>query len=192
MSQELIQHRKDQSRQRLRALLDPLSASPPWLIGSVKALGEGLRPKIPEAFALTAERRASVVEMSSRLAGQLAPASPADIGAALALLQCAFPAAAMDPVAAKANVRAYALALEGVPAFALDEAARRILRGEAGLKHAFMPTPPQLRDIANEVSRPARWHAVQLRRLLDAEIERQVSDEERARVAARFRELLPN
>lgn len=192
MSQELIQHREDQSRQRLRALLDPLTASPPWLIGCVKALGEGLRPKIPKAFALTTEQRATVTEMSSRLAQHLAPASPADIGAVLALLQCAFPAAAMDAVTARAHVRAYALALEGVPAFALDEAARRILRGEAGLKHAFMPTPPQLRDTANEASRPARWHAVQLRRLLDAEVEREVSEEERARVVARFREILPN
>lgn len=189
MNQDLTQHREDQSRQFLRALLDPLNASPQWLIGCVKALGEGIRPKIPEAFALTAEQRTTVAEMSSRLARHLAPASPADIGAVLALLQCAFPSAPMDPMAAKANVRGYALALEGVPAFALDEAARRILKGEAGLKHAFLPTPPQLRDVANEASRPARWHAVQLRRLLEAEVEPETSPEARERVRAMVADL---
>ena len=192
MNQDLTLSSEDPSRQRLRVLLDPLAASPPWLIGCVKALGVGLRPKLPAAFALTVEQRATVAEMSSRLAQHLAPASPADIGAVLALLQCAFPAAPMDPVAAKANVRAYAMALEEVPAFALEEAVRRVLKGEAGLKGSFMPTPPQLREVANDASRPARWHAVLLRRLLEAEVEREITEEERACVAARFRTLLPN
>lgn len=192
MNQDLTLSSEDPSRRLRQALLDPRSVSPPWLTGCLKALGEGLRPKLPAAFALTAEQRATVSEMSSRLAQHLAPASPAEVGAALAILQCSFPMTITDPTAAKANVRAYAMALEEVPAFALEEAVRRVLKGEAGLKGSFMPTPPQLREVANDASRPARWHAVLLRRLLEAEVEREISEEERARVAARFRTLLPN
>lgn len=128
--------------------------------------------------------------MCSRLAGHLAPASAEEIGTAFAMLRAQFPAADVEPGQARAVARGFLMALEGAPAFALDEGVRRVLRGRAGLPSGFMPTAPQFRQLTDDISRPARWYARQLRFLLDAEVEREVSAEERARVAARFKEIM--
>ncbi len=135
-------------------------------------MSSDFRPTIPEATAPTEDQRRVVVEMCSRLERHLGPAAPKEIGVAFAVLQSAFPAARLEDAEASANARAYLIALEGVPAFAVDEAARRILRGEAGIDRRFMPTPPELRALVDRLSLPARAHRVQLRRLLEAQVER--------------------
>lgn len=128
--------------------------------------------------------------MSSRLAAHLAAASAEEIAGAYGLLRVQFPAADMDAGQARAVAKGFLLALEGVPAFALEEAVSRVLRGRAGINPGFMPTAPQLRQIVDDVSRPARWHLVQLQRLLAAPIEKAVTEEERARVTARFKQIV--
>ncbi|WP_454917326.1 hypothetical protein [Xanthobacter sediminis] len=153
------------------ALLEPLSASPQWLKSSLSAVSADFRPKLPEASALTESQRRTVMEMCSRLGGHLRPASDEELGVSFAMLQSAFPAANLADGEARANARAYMVALEGVPSFALAEAVRLILRGEAGLDRRFMPTPPELRALVDRLSLPARAHRVQLRRLLEAEVE---------------------
>ena len=129
--------------------------------------------------------------MCSRLAAHLAPASDEEIAAAFGMLRLQFPVRDVEAGEAKAMARGFLIALRGSPTYALDEAMDRILRCRAGLNPDYMPTGPRIRQIVDEISLPARWHAVQLRRLLDAEVEREISAEERARVASRFRELLP-
>lgn len=44
---------------------------------------------------------------------------------------------------------AYSIALEGVSRFSLETAARKILQGH--LKHAFFPSPAEIRMVCNEV-----------------------------------------
>lgn len=132
----------------------------------------------------------AVQKMCSRLAGHLAPASAEEIGTAFAMLRVQFPARDVEEGQARAAAKGFLVAMEGVPAFALDEAVRRVLRGKAGLPAGYMPTAPQLRQLVDDLSRPARWHARRLRFLMEAEVERDVSPEERERVAARFREFL--
>lgn len=109
--------------------------------------------------------------MCSRLEAHLHPASDEELGVTFAMLQSAFPAGNLAEGEARANARAYMIALEGVPSFALAEAVRLILRGEAGLDRRFMPTPPELRALVDRLSLRARAHRVQLRRLLEAEVE---------------------
>jgi hypothetical protein len=122
---------------------------------------------------LTAEQRSLVELRLSRLSDCLLPAPPAEIGKWCCVLQSALNAANLDPVMAAANAEAYLIALDGAPAFALEEAAKRVLRGKAGLSRAFVPTAPELRGLVDEISLPARWYALRLRRLLDAEVERE-------------------
>lgn len=69
---------------------------------------------------------------------------------------------------ARARGEAYLIALEGAPLWAVEEAYRRVLRGDAAVSQRFMPTPPELRCLVNDISRPARWQAKRLEHLLDA------------------------
>ncbi len=110
--------------------------------------------------------------MLVRLEDRFRPASDEQIATAFALLQAAFPAAKLQDGEAKANAMAYMIGLEGVPPFALDEAVRKVLRGSAGLNKSFMPTPPELRALADRIAAPAVTHKTDLQRLLRARIER--------------------
>lgn len=173
------------------ALLAPTSAEPEWLRRSLSGLTADFRPKIPQAVAPNPEQRAKISARVDRLSLSLAPAGVDLVGVMVARLQAAFPSAGLDPATAEANAESYLIALEGVPAFALDEACRRILQRKVpSLNAKFMPTAPELRALVDEISLPARWHLKELQRLLSAEVERDVSPEERERVAARFREFL--
>lgn len=172
------------------ALLEPGRSSPKWLASSLEAMSQDFRPRLPARASLTDEQRSTVQEMSYRLASHLAPASDEEIAAAFGLLRHQFPARDMEAGEARAVARGFLMAMRGVPAFALEEAVGRILSCQAGINPDFMPTGPRMRQIADEISLKARWHAVQLRRLLEAEVEREVPEDERARVASRLRGLL--
>lgn len=159
------------SSTNLAALLEPARLSPLWLTRSVGALGDGFRPTIPAAFALTDPQRAWVEEAHARLEPRLAPASVAEIGKWCAVLQAQFETAEKDPDIAAARAEGLLIALEGVPLFALQEAVRRIMQDRAGLDRRFMPKGPELRALVDEIAQPARAYRVQLRRLLDARVE---------------------
>lgn len=164
------------------ALLEPTKLSPPWLTRSLGALGEGFRPTIPEAFALTEAQRTTVGTRAERLAQHLGSASAAEIGKCIAILQAQFREREVDDGSAAARAEGYLMALEGVPLFALREAVRRVMRADAGLNTSFMPKAPEMRALVNEIAQPARFHLVQLRRLLEAKVERAPSERDRERV----------
>jgi hypothetical protein len=170
------------------ALLEPTKQSPPWLTRSLAALGDGFRPMIPEAAALTTGQRRWVEQAEERLGSHLVPALGAEIGKCVAVLQAQFPAREIDEGTAAARAEGYLMALDGVPLFALREAVKRAMRGEAGLNPSYMPKAPELRALVDRLSLPARAHRVHLRRLLEAEVERTPTPEERARV----RDLVEN
>lgn len=75
-----------------------------------------------------------------------------------------------DDASGAAEAAGYLLALADLPAFALQEAARRIVMGEAGLSRTFAPTPAEMRAVAFSVMAPAKYHARQLEKLLSAEV----------------------
>lgn len=153
-----------------RALLDPLRVSPQWLTSSLSAVSADFRPTIPEASALTVGQRRTVEKMEARLGERLQPATDEQVAVTYSVLKSAFPGARLEPEEARANAAAYLMALDGVPAFALEEAVKQVLRGNAGINRSFMPTAPELRAIADRLALPARAHAVALRRLQEASV----------------------
>lgn len=154
------------------ALLEPSRLSPHWLMRSIGALAGGLRPTIPEHFALTERQRQLTEEMLSRLSLHLAPASAGDVAKCVAVLQAQFDTGERDQAIAAARAEGYLIALDGVPLFALQEAVKRILRPSGTVGAKFMPKAPELRALVNEIALPARAHQVALRRLLEATVER--------------------
>lgn len=116
----------------------------------------------------------------------LADAAP-DPEAALAevgKLLCAFPAAPLSTAATKARMEAYDIALEDVPAWAVEAAARRWIKGEVAtlgdkVNLSFPPSPPQLRALALDEWAKARAALWRYRRLMEGKTERVVPLEKR-------------
>ena len=131
-------------------------------------------------------------EMCSRLAGHLEPAGVDDVARCVGMIQAQYPGSQSSPEAAQAAMAGYLLSLEGCPLFALQEAVKRVLRRQApGINPKFMPAAPELRGLVDSISLNARWHLKRLERLLSAEVEREITDAERERVAALFATVAP-
>lgn len=75
---------------------------------------------------------------------------------------------------------AFEVALEGVPTWAVEEAARRWICGQMG-NATYAPTPPQLRLAADQVVRITRGKIFTLRQLAKAPVDRELSDADRER-----------
>lgn len=151
---------------------------------------DGRHARIPSSVALTDRDRTEVAGMIRQAEEALAGAEPAEISREVAGLLLSFPTAALSEAAAAVRARAYHVALEGVPAWALQGAARRWLRAECDAHTLdFAPSPPRLRKLADEETLPVRELLVQLRRLLGAEVVRTIASEERARVSGRLSEI---
>jgi hypothetical protein len=70
---------------------------------------------------------------------------------------------------AKARAKGYLTALEGVPTWAVAEASRRWLQAKAGPQnYDFAPSPPRLREIADDALSEVRGQRCVLQRLLKA------------------------
>lgn len=152
------------------ALVDPRRASPQWLTSSLDALTADFPPRLPAERAPTEDQRRKVQEMAARLDGWLEPAPVDAVGTLIAKLHTFLSAPELDEGAALVRAQAYLDALEGAPAFALDEAYRRIVSNEAGLSTRWMPTPPDLHTLVRDIARPAREHVFRLRQVLAAKV----------------------
>jgi hypothetical protein len=108
----------------------------------------------------------------------------------LANVLTAFGTAASSEKVQKMRAQAYLLALEDLPAWAIEEACHRWLRGEAGdFNYSFAPSPPQLRTVAI-AQRDKRVHLRKaLERLLTAEPEREYTKEYRGEMLLRLADL---
>lgn len=114
-----------------------------------------------------------MTEICSRLDRHLSDADAPEVAKCIAVLQAQFPARETDDQSTAARAEGYLLALDGVPLFALREAVRLVLSGKAeGVNTRWMPTSAQIRELADRLALPAKAHRVQLRRLLEAEVER--------------------
>ncbi|WP_348929232.1 hypothetical protein [Aquabacter sp. CN5-332] len=109
-------------------------------------------------------------------------------------LLVSFPAQAISDTAAKAKAQAYFIALEGLPAWAVQEACRRWLRGEPGpnkdANFAFAPSAPQLRILADSLTADLRMHRLKMRRILDAKVRVELPEADRARMVQRLRDVI--
>jgi hypothetical protein len=175
--------------QPLRAL-----SLPAWLQRCVESLGaDYMNPEIPIELALSdAQVRAVVVRLDELSEAELA----CDVDhtmAVVAQLFESFATARLTEDQAKARAKGYLTALEGVPTWAVVEASRRWLQAKAGPQnYDFAPSPPRLREIADDVLCEVRAQRCSLERLLRARPPVVVENEPetRRRIHQGFSELL--
>jgi hypothetical protein len=107
-------------------------------------------------------------------------------------LLVSFPMQALSDATARARSRAYATALDDLPAWAVSEACRRWIRAEVEGDHNFnfAPSPPVLRTIAIEATVPLMAHVAELKKLLKAKTEREFSEEHCAGMRAKLSQVL--
>ncbi|WP_081761414.1 hypothetical protein [Methylopila sp. 73B] len=115
---------------------------------------------------------------------KFAKAGPPDrTGALVMSLLSSFPRQATNADAGDAKGEGYAIALDDLPSWAVRRAVGFWLRSEHGAgreNYAFAPSPPELRRLALIAAAPVRGDLMRLRRLLSAEVERDITDKERA------------
>jgi hypothetical protein len=91
-----------------------------------------------------------------------------------------------------ARIAGYRIALDDVPSWAVEAAAKRWIRGDGMAPARFAPTPPELRQAALSIAGSFSAEAAALRRLGAAgeRVEREIGEETSEKVARRFREML--
>jgi hypothetical protein len=94
-------------------------------------------------------------------------------------------------LAGEAKGEAYMAALDDVPYWATEEAARLWYRGECGERHNYTwpPAPAVLRSIARRSECALRWKSTELQQLLTAEEEQVFGAEHCAGMRARLKAL---
>ncbi|WP_156886774.1 hypothetical protein [Pleomorphomonas oryzae] len=120
----------------------------------------------------------------SRLVDEVAPRAEAKPGSVAALQEAAkllvvFPASNISEAVIDARSEAYEIALEDVPAWTVEAAAKRWLKGEVAVladkpNLSFPPSPPQLRALALDEWGKARAALWRYRRLMEGRVERVV------------------
>lgn len=161
-----------------------------WLAQLRRGLGNTSgKPTLMAGFQVTTTQARQIEEAASRLRASF-QVGQADIRAKaglIARLLSAFPAQQ-----AEQTLRAdtYFAALEGCPAWAVERAVGRVIRGEAGLDTRFAPSPAQMAVEARRAMQPLRDDLATLERLRTAVGEREAPPEERERVSEGFDRLL--
>lgn len=151
--------------------------------------GRGSRPaEISSQRAPTQDERRALQARQFDLARSLIPASEKTIQGVVTMMRVAFPAQAMTADEKRITLKVYASALARFPEWAIEQAAQRFLDGSKG--NTFCPTPPELAAECQNIV--AMFHAehAQIGEVLSAEVYREASDEEKARVQAGFDQLL--
>ncbi len=170
-------------------LADMTLSLPQWLTVSLSEMGSGAPISVPAECAPSEMQRAYIAGLITDLEGSLTPASEREIAAEFTKLILAFPAQSVSQDVAAIRAEAYFTALSDLPAWALREACRKWLRGEADGNLAFAPSPPQLRRLADEALIPVRAQMVRLRKLLHARGEGRVCGERSVEMRRKFEAL---
>jgi hypothetical protein len=113
----------------------------------------------------------------------------ANVVAAVSLLLATFPHRDLSEQAASLKLKAYEMALEDVPTWCVEEAAKRWIRGDVG-DERFAPTPPQLRHAARNIALIAFGKAALMRKLASLPVERDLTEEERAATVERVTNII--
>lgn len=128
-------------------------------------------PKLPADLALNSAQRQAVERLVSEGEAVLAPGPAAEILEAVSPLLETFPTSSNTN--SKARGMGFRIALEDLPAWCVQEAVKRWLRGEDGdgsENYSFAPSPPQLRRLAIRAKAGAELRLRNFRRLLQAEV----------------------
>jgi hypothetical protein len=174
--------------QPLRAL-----SLPAWLQRCVNALtADFLKPTLPTELMLSSEQRIAIeVRIDELSEAELACDVDHTMAVVVELLE-GFPAAKLSEDQARLKSKAYITALEGIATWAVAEATRRWLQAKAGSQnYDFAPSPPRLREVADQVLAELRAQRIQLRRLLRATADVPIDHdpETRAQMTRKFKEL---
>lgn len=107
----------------------------------------------------------------------------------------AFPSTQGGEGAAEMRMEAYRMALDDLPAWTIERAARMWLRGEnssGGENYAFAPSPPQLRRLAQLAFTPVRAQRSSLLRLLRAKPDEEYPEPHREVMRAKLARMIPD
>ena len=130
---------------------------------------------------------AALQDREAQLTASLAPGPMHDIQRALLQMFLAFPSS--NGLDMQGAVAAYAAALSIFPAWAVTRACEDVVRGRAGGNKAFAPSAAEVSSHVTGILSDAKREAALIRKVLGAQIYREVSDDEKARVSAAFRAL---
>jgi len=160
------------------ALIRSLPEAYVTLLGKMQPDG-----RLPEKTEITASSRTQMLEEANRLQEIMADRRPAALTKTVMFLQSVFPGQGVPAEAVDMLMMAYDMAMEDVPTWAAEEAARRWLSGKCGPK-TFAPTPPELRCAADDVVLITKGKIASLRWLAKAEVATEPTPEQLARAAS--------
>lgn len=164
-----------------------------WLQLADSLLGDSPEPMLPAAAIPNAEQRRQIEETLSSLEKDLTAGPWERTAKAIAVVLAAYPISGGDEMA-RARVQAFRVALDDVPAWAVEEAARDWLRGQVPSDYntTFAPLPPQLRKLAERKWVPLIPKKRKLLALLKAKPapDDHLSEADRAYRIGKFKELI--
>jgi len=140
---------------------------PPWVERCVAAVT--FDGRLPSELALTEDQRGMIsVRVDELMKGEMACDVPQTMVVIAGLVE-ALTNQKISAEQAEVRSEAWLTALEGVPTWAVEEASVRWLQARAGPQnYAFPPTPPLLRQVADDILAEVRMQRVQLQRVLNA------------------------
>lgn len=151
------------------------------------------RASLPRHLALSEPQRADAERHCAVLAKALTPGPVDRIGASIAGLMLAFPGGKLGDEETAVRARMFREALGDLPAWTVERASQFWLRREhpeGNENYAFAPSAPQLRRLALVALQKVAAEHRQLARLLAAEVEPELTDEQRAANLARLRSIV--
>jgi hypothetical protein len=168
---------------------------PAWLQRCLNALTpDYFNPQIPAELALSKEQRAAIGARISALSqAEMACSVDHTMAVVVDLLE-GFPTAKLTDDQARRKAKAYITALEDIPTWAVADAGQCWLKAKAGPQnYDFAPTPPRLRQIAEDALTDVRAQRIRLQRLLSATtepVECEHSEESKKRVETMLSEFM--
>jgi hypothetical protein len=153
------------------------------LLGLLTPNGE-----LPAGTDISPTLRRQMTTAANSLAGIMTEKDPKRETKTIGLLLSSFPRQASSLESMELLMAAFDMALEEVPTWAVEEAARGWIAGVHGPK-SFAPTPPQLRLAADREVKILRGKIITLRQLAEVKVEPTPTEEQRQRVQSLIKGL---
>lgn len=138
---------------------------------------------------ITEQHRAALIERAELIESLPLDRRPDKVVAAISALLMAFPHKEMGDTGASMKLSAYRLAVEDIPTWAVEEGAKRLIRGDEGVRE-YAPSPPQFRAAAESVMKIAKGKAIHLRKLAAMPVARDLSEADRKAVVDRASSII--
>lgn len=160
------------------------------LTSALRPTGDPRRSSISALSAASPSERALLEARVAELDRADLPAPPNVLAKIITGLLSAFPTATGDVDDARLVVQTYLMALDGLPHYAVREAAMRYLSGRVERRdHAYAPKPPELARLARQIATPFRAERYQIGRILAAEIEERPDEAARRAAVERWEKI---